>query len=423
MWFNLTIPDFFAGLFLALCSFIFLRRQIIGFFDPLLLQITLIAFSAGVFFVSIPAGPHYNSAIILLLAYFLALFCAGFLKPPPVGMLRISISNSLQVYAAWSFFIIMLMVLVFNYIFGYSPILHGGGHASRVLVSQNNRILEYCGRLLPFVALFLVTSDRKDVRILSLSSVVLGVLIFILQGNRAGIIYPIIVFLNFIFIKYLFFSEISIDEFIRKVKKVLFFTGLPVFIFLPFYVSTISDIPASDVYLLVLNRLFLSLDGLFIVGWSSYDFSNSGLDPVVMYFQPIFKLFSITNGSYNSVMDYVNYIENGLIPGEYNGPTDNIFVEAIVFFDELFIGFGVVFCATFLPLFIRSRLMHAKKAGLLGIALSSMFFINPLGIVLLGYLFFVDAIFLLFIMLAIFVPYFILLYASKSLSAKSMEST
>lgn len=412
MWKTVTINDAIVGMSFFCLFYLLLKNRINSIFDPIILWGWLICLSFALVVTDAISGTDNKFNSILLISVFFSALLASriidFLGPRRFGKKDLRkescIKDGYLKLLSFLCFVLLLAVFVNNYIFGYSPLL-SGGYDSRFETSNNNRLLEYIYLGVSAIPIPLAVIGSKKVRRYAFLSIIIIILIAVFRANKSSVLTPVIMATQYFFIRQLV-TGVSVS---RKVLVSIIFIVFIVFLLFPYYLSiVIPGLDANGAYQLIIGRLFLTLDGLVVASSANYHLFNESMSFWELIFSPFYKILGVNSNPYNSASDYLIYLETGLVPGTYNGPMDNIFVELLVTNSEVIISCIILFFYTLFIFNLRSIYITKKCFNVFSLFIYCSLILKPLFFLTHGYLFIISSIMTFVIIYGCYVIYLLL---------------
>ena len=335
-----TQPLWISVIVLTLAYFIvtlgtkaFLKPAIVGFVDPLNIQLLLFIGPALMGILLTPYFTRNYSESYFLIVFFLAVWLiiirlAG--KPRKID-LRDRMSADFQIaLLSLSLLFIILNVVVNMIIPGKIPLFTEGGVYSRFDATQNSRLMSWFSLgVSPMPGLIFAVTQKARVRKFAVIAVVIQTAAGLLFANKGAVVTVLFILLNSMFVAKVRGEAAKY----KSLYKLFLYSGVAVACVIPFYFSIIG-FGANQTVLSELGIRFLGgFDQLILT--SQFDLLRGAafrslihVNLIEYQFMPLFKAALSAKYEYSTVGQYVLEVVHGIvIDGTFTFPNSNLILE------------------------------------------------------------------------------------------------
>jgi hypothetical protein len=404
---------FFASIIVSLIYMLFrllFKGAIIIWSDPLNISLIILSFYTtgliGYISVFEPSG-EYSIIIVFILIYFIIGSIAS--RKCEFNTTGLSISEINQSRFCFILLLIYSFTLIFNFLFGYIPLLHGT--STRYLGGQQSRLLTwllYSTSGYPII-LFGLTEIKK-IRKLCVILLLLLTTIGVLNASK-GFMFSIFFWIvNYNFFLYLRLKNDNKIENKREYKikrnsnfNLFCFSSIFLIITTPFYLLLInSDETLRDNILLFFYRLLAGFDQLIIIIANNIGLDFKGLSLLKIYTSPFLKIITNYKPKFNNIPEFLFYEVSGISDASYKTllPNSNLIME-VIFTNGIVIGMLLLGVFSYINFYIRKKMLYKYRLKLIDLFLFNFFVMTPLWWFLSGTEFIINLILTVFIYLCI----------------------
>jgi hypothetical protein len=350
------------------------RNSIVSLYDPL--HIAVIQFSFNSIFFLLPLGFKVGSSFYVFV-WFIFLYLISASMVSVKGYYKgqfLLIGRNLELFLSFICLLIILLFLIDLITSGNIPFLTGYVSGNRYMIGRRFRFITwlwYCTIGITFILATL--SDYKLIRLVNIISIIFFAITSLLSGSKAALLYIIIFFLTY--------------TFLRKLK------GVPLskpFRYASISISVISIIltplllinlgigtNTREVIYKILIRLFAGFDQLILYSLSGFDPKPQGLSLLQSYFGSYLKVLFNYYPKYNSAVEILFVEILGFPNAEAMLPNSNLSLSVLLS-NGIMTGSCIMVLFGFLTFYMRKICLCRPGLRLFDIFMASQFVINPM---------------------------------------------